>query len=76
MKMNRINWYTKKVYLLLALALVLSSGLLLAPQTAASPDEATFYSRSSDGYMHVSGYPSYSDTHEASSGNVHPVRCF
>jgi hypothetical protein len=73
--MNRINWYNKKVYLLLALALVLSSGLLLAPQTAASPDEATFYSRSSDGYMFAED-ESYSIAQGDPSGTVQPSFMF
>jgi len=60
------------MYLLIALALVLCLGLLVVPQTAASPDEATFYSANLDGYLsEPSGqWFDYSAAHAASPGQV------
>jgi hypothetical protein len=61
--------YHTPVYLLLALALALLAGIPFMPQAAASPDEAIFYSSTSDGYAMRRG-TSYSAVHGASSGGV------
>lgn len=60
------------MYLLIALALVLCLGLLVVSQTAASPDEATFYSTNLDGYLSPPPimWFVYSDAHAASPGWV------
>jgi len=52
--MRKTKWYQKPIYLLFVLALALPSGLLVVPETAASPDQATFYSNHSDGYLSYS----------------------
>jgi hypothetical protein len=65
--MNRTKWYQKPVYLLVALALL--AGIPFMPRAAASPDQATFYSRPSDGHVSYRG-GNYSVVHGASSGGV------
>jgi len=72
--MTRTKWYQKPAYLLLALALVLSLGIMavpMVPRAAASPDEATFYSSNLDGYLSLSGmWFDYSAAHAASPGQA------
>lgn len=53
----------------LLLALALLADMLFVPQAAASPNQATFYSSASDGYLESGGY-GYSTVHGASSGSV------
>ena len=72
-KMAKTKWYQKPIYLMVALALVLSLGVEAVPMAGtleASPDEATFYSTASDGELEWCDQPPYSAVHDASSGTV------
>lgn len=72
-KMAKTKWYQKPIYLMVALALLLSLGVVAVPmvgKVGASPDEATFYSTASDGGLQKSDQPPYSAVHGAPSGTV------
>lgn len=66
--MAKAKMYQTLVYLLIALALALSAGIPFAPQAAASPDQATFYSTVDDGVVWWSSNVSYSTAQGASTG--------
>ncbi len=67
--MAKAKWYQTPVYVLFALAVALLAGIPFMPQAAASPDQATFYSTHSDGFLCVEG-SNYTAVHNASSGAV------
>jgi hypothetical protein len=63
----------KTIHILIALALVLSLGIVALPMAGtleASPDEVTFYSTASDGGLEKVDQPPYSAVHGAPSGTV------
>jgi len=68
--MSKGKWYQKAIYLLIALALALFTGIPFVPRAAASPGQATFYSTDSDGSLIASSEWPYSAAHNASSGAV------
>ncbi len=71
-KMAKTKWYQKPIYLMVALALVLSLGVVAVPmagKVGAGPGEATFYSTASDGGLEQSDI-NYSAVHDAPSGTV------
>jgi len=67
--MSNTKWYQTPVHVLVALALALLAGIPFMPQAAASPDQATFYSSASDGYLEAIG-TNYSAVHDSSAGSL------